>query len=548
MAETQVIQKLSTIFPELALLVGAVACLITGLAPKAAVRGATPWVAGAALVVAGLLVGTAEPTSGVGLAGMVSYLKLAVVGVGLVLIMIASPIPQQLLQLRQAETSQHFDPGNIMRGEVFAFMLFSLAGVMLTAGADDLVWLFLALELTSLPTYILVSTGRENIAAQESGVKYFFLGAMSAAVFVYGFALIYGATGYTDFAGIRGAVASAEPVSWPLLTMGLVLAVLGICFKIAAVPMQFYAADVYEGAETSVTAFLAFVPKAAGFAALILLLGLIGWPLEAYKHGAVLVYLLWGLAAVTMTFGNVLALLQDNVKRVLAYSSIAHSGYLLVGLIAGPVAGAAGTLSNGVAAILFYLVAYGLATIAAFAVLGCLNEDGDEAQSFDAISGLVRRRPGLAGVLLLSMLSLIGLPPLIGFFGKIYLIGSVYQAGFTVLVVILVLNSAVSAAYYLRIASVAFFGRPGRGVTSVRAPARVTGAAIAGVAALVLGLPVGVGSMIARSAQHAAQLQEPPQTERDDTAVTRLESTSSGEEPSTSYVLSEKGGRDEPRP
>jgi NADH-quinone oxidoreductase subunit N len=513
MDENVVLNKLTTIWPEVVMLLGAVVCLITGLAPKAAVRRATPAVAAAALIIAGLLVGVSEPTSSIGLAGMVGYLKLAVVGVGLVLLLVAAHIPEQLKQLRQAEASAQFDPGNIIRGEVFAFFLFSLTGVMLTAGADDLVWLFLALELTSLPTYILVSTGREKIAAQESGVKYFFLGAMSAAVFVYGFALIYGATGYTDFANIRAALVEGQQVSLPLLTMGVVLSVLGISFKIAAVPMHFYAADVYEGAETSITAFLAFVPKTAGFAALILLFGLIGWPLGAYKHGEVLIYLLWGLAAVTMTFGNVLALLQNKVKRVLAYSSIAHSGYLLVGLIAGTGAASAGALSNGVAAILFYLVAYGLGTIAAFAVLGCLRENGDEAESFDAISGLVRRQPMLAGILLLSMLSLIGLPPLIGFFGKIYLIGSVYEAGFNVLVVILVLNSAVSAAYYLRIASVAFFGQQTEGIEPVRAPSRVTGAAVAGVTALLLGLPIGLGSSLAASAQHAATPQTQTQTQ-----------------------------------
>lgn len=505
MEENVVLQKLTTIWPELIMLIGALACLIVGLAPRRMIRRTAPWVAAVTLGVAALLVGTGEPTSGVGLAGLVGYLKLAILGVGFVLLLVAAHLPEQLKQLRQAETTHQFDPGNIIRGEVFAFMLFSLTGAMLTAGADDLVWLFLALELTSLPTYILVSTGREKITAQESGVKYFFLGAMSAAIFVYGFALIYGATGYTDFANIHAAITDGQSVAWPLLTMGLVLSIIGIGFKIAAVPMQFYAADVYEGAETSITAFLAFVPKTAGFAALILLLGLVGWPLGSYKHGDTLIYLLWGLAAVTMTFGNVLALLQNNVKRVLAYSSIAHSGYLLVGLIAGPIAaGSQSALSNGIAAILFYLVAYGLGTIAAFAVLGCLRENGDEAQSFDAISGLVRRRPALAGVLLLSMLSLIGLPPLIGFFGKIYLIGSVYEAGFSVLVVILVLNSAVSAAYYLRIASVAFFGRSYDNVESAVAPSRLVGAVVAGVTALLLGLPIGIGSSLANAAQEAA--------------------------------------------
>jgi NADH-quinone oxidoreductase subunit N len=531
MEYTLVLEKLVTIWPELSLLLGAVVCLIVGLAPQQAVRSACQWVAGASLVLGGLLVFVSPSQSALGLAGFAGYVKLAVVGVGLVLLMVASHVPEQIKQLRAAEQSERFDPGYVYRGEFFAFFLFSLAGVMLTAGADDLVWLFLALELTSLPTYIMVATGRENIEAQESGVKYFFLGAMSAAIFLYGFALIYGATGYTDFGRIQAYMQQQAVIS-PLMLTGLVLSIVGICFKIAAVPMQFYAADVYEGAETSVTAFLAFVPKAAGFAALILLLALVGWPLDrtpqSFGPGDALIYLIWGLAAVTMTYGNVLALLQENVKRVLAYSSIAHSGYLLVGLIAGTGAAASGALGNGVAAILFYLVAYAFGTIAAFAVLGCLRENGEEAQSFDAIAGLVRRRPGLAAVLLLSMLSLIGLPPLVGFFGKIYLIGSVYEAGFGILVVVLVLNSAISAAYYLRIASVAFFGRQGEGVQPVAAPARLVGAGVAGVLALVLGLPGGIGSSIAESAQHAATptISDPDEPSE---AVTRGDNPSNAE-------------------
>jgi NADH-quinone oxidoreductase subunit N len=511
--EELVLQKLQTIWPELIMLIGAVLCLFVGLAPRPGVRSSTPWLAGATLLLAGLAVPATEPISGLGLAGMTQYVKLAVVGVGLLLLLVASYVPDQLQQVRRTEQASAFEPGENVRGEFFAFFLFSLTGVMLTAGADDLVWLFLALELTSLPTYIMVATGRENLAARESAVKYFFLGAMSAAVFLYGFTLIYGATGFTDFGQIHALLQSQQQIS-PLMLTGLTLSIAGIAFKIAGFPMHFYAADVYEGAESAVTAFLAFVPKTAGFAALILLLGLVGWPLdrtpEVFGAGDALIYLLWGLAAVTMTLGNVLALLQENVKRVLAYSSIAHSGYLLVGLLAGTGYADGGAMSNGVAAILFYLVAYGLATIAGFAVLGCLQARQAEAQTYDDIAGLSRRHPVLAGVLLLSMLSLIGLPPLIGFFGKIYLIGSVFGAGFNLLVVILVLNSAVSAAYYLRIAGTAFFGAPAEHVRARPAPARFAGAFVAGVTALLLGMPGGLGASLADYAQQATASAQGP--------------------------------------
>ena len=205
---------------------------------------------------------------------------------------------------------------------------------------------------------------------------------------------------------------------------GLILAVVGVSFKIAAVPMHFYVADVYQGAAAPVTAMLAFVPKTAGFVALIGLLGLIA-PLSGDQREPI-TWLLWGMAVLSMTVGNVLGLLQSNVKRVLAYSSVAHTGYMLVGLVAAQAAYAQRpssllegyTLSDGTAALLFYLVAYSLATLGAFAVLGCITRDGDEAQTFDDIAGLRRRHPTLGVVMLVSVLSLIGLPPLVGFWGR----------------------------------------------------------------------------------------------------------------------------------
>lgn len=496
------IEKFLTLWPEVALLVGAVVCLITGLAPSRGIRQLTAPVAGLALIVAGVLVYTTESSAGLLMgAGVVAFIKLAVVGVGLVLLLVATGVPNSLKQVRDSESAAKFNPSNEMRGEFFAFFLFSLTGVMMTAGADDLVWLFLALELTSLPTYIMVGMGRDHIRAQEAAVKYFFLGALSAAVFLYGFALIYGATGFTDLSSIQLVAQEQLAVGdlSPLLLVGMVLSIVGICFKIAAVPMHFYAADVYEGAATPVTAFLAFVPKTSGFVALILLLGVVGWPLPRE-----IMWLLWGIAALTMTIGNVMGLLQHNVKRVLAYSSVAHSGYIIVGLLAGPAQ--AGVMSeplnDGIAAVLFYLVAYGLGTIAAFAVLGCLRAHGEEAQNFEDISGLARRHPALAGVMLISVLSLLGLPPLVGFLGKIYLFVPAYNGGFIWLVIIALLNSAVSAAYYLRIASVTYFGKPSDATEYVSAGPRLAGATIAAAAALVLGV---AGAQLVASAHEATR-------------------------------------------
>ena len=502
--------KLAGLWPEMVMLLGAAACLVTGLSGSAALRRATPWVAGAAMTVAWVLAIGHGPDADhpLGLGGVVSYVKCLALAFGLLLLLIGVGVPEGLRQSRAAvagvggAVKSGFDPTLSVRGEFYCFFLLSVTGVMLTAGATDLVWLFLALELTSLPTYVMIAVTRDRGVAHEAAVKYFFLGALSAATFLYGFAFIYGATGFTTFAEIRAAVGTdaatglANPS--PLLMLGVVLSVLGLLFKVAAVPMHVYTADVYQGAATAVTAFLAVVPKVAGFAALILVLDLLG--LDRLPTGVV--YLLAAVGVLTMTLGNVLAIVQTNLKRGLAYSSIANSGYMMLGLLAG--LGRPGeALGNGPAAVLFYLLAYGLGSIGAFAVLACLSTARAERTADAAVSGaaddleyddLARlwwRNPTLGGVLLVSMLSLVGLPPLAGFLGKLYLIGGVFQSGFTGLVVVLVVNSAISAGYYLRIAMVTFFGEargePARVDTGRYGGVRVAGALVAGVMALALG-------------------------------------------------------------
>lgn len=477
-------EKLATLWPEIAMVTGACICLFTGLARSARLRQSTVWVAGTSLVVAGLLV--CKPSSAT---PMALYVKFAVTVVGFLLLLVTAQLPSSWKTRRDTEDSaEQFS--RVPTGEFFAFFLFSLTGVMLCASATDLVWLFLALELTSLPTYVMVAISRNRATAQEAAVKYFFLGALSAALFLYGFAIIYGATGFTDFARIQ---AVAEEGLSPLFIAGLLFAVLGVSFKIAAVPMHFYAADVYQGAATPVTAFLAFVPKTAGFVSLMWLLDLAGssMPQEV-------TWLLWGIAALTMTVGNVLGLVQSSVKRALAYSSIAHSGYMLVGLLGPAVAGqqVGGPLSNGYGAVLFYLVAYGLANLGAFAVLACIESKGAEADTYENIAGLARNHPGLAAIMLVSLLSLIGLPLTVGFVGKIYLFGTLLtaqdgQLAAVSLVVIAVLNSAISAVYYLRIASACFFSEPNDNIVPVPTLARRLGAMLAALGTVVLGVAGG---------------------------------------------------------
>jgi NADH-quinone oxidoreductase subunit N len=318
---------------------------------------------------------------------------------------------------------------------------------------------------------VAISTSRNR--GREAGVKYFFLGAMAAAVFLYGFALIYGATGSTNLNTIAAHFAT-QGIS-PLAMAGLLLAILGTSFKIAAVPMHFYTPDVYEGAAPQVSGFLAFVPKTAGFLTILLLCGTVGWnylptpgtqgtlgvvkgSVDGTQLPELLRLTLWVMAALTMTVGNVLALLQSSVKRILAYSSIAHSGYMLVGVVAGPGSASDGFTGNGIAAVLFYLLGYGVMNAGVFAVLASLERlpgrDGEarEIETVSDLKGLCATHPMLGWPMVICSLSLLGLPPLLGFFGKLPLFTAAIRAGEIPLVIILGLNSAIAAYYYLRLA------------------------------------------------------------------------------------------------
>jgi len=514
-----VIEKLLTLLPEVTLLIAATLTMILGVSPKLAVRRLCAPIAGIGLAIAGVLAFTSEHTSVGMMPNLSAYGKVIAAGVGLLLLLLVVGLPDRAYEARLARNvspSGGFDALRNTRGEFYAFFLFSIAGLMLCASADDLIWLFLALELVSLPTYVMVTMSTPHNRSMEAGVKYFFLGAMGAAIFLYGFALIYGATGTTylpKIAELLHAQMASGGLSG-LAVAGLVLSIIGICFKIAAVPMHFYTADVYQGAHSAVTAFLAFVPKTAGFFALILLLSLVGWSsTDATSAGLPqpIHTILWIIAALTMTVGNVLAVLQTSVKRIFAYSSIAHSGYMLVGLIAGPgpslAEGGAPLQSSGLAAVLFYLLAYGVTNVAAFAVLSSLEKSGKvagnrggsaadtdgepvEVDSISDLRGLCSTSPLLGWTMVIACVSLLGLPPLLGFFSKMPLLTSGVRAGEYGLVVILVLNSAVAAFYYLRIAGTALLESPDLSGASTVRPVGVATRPIAGLlaAACVVGL------------------------------------------------------------
>lgn len=346
-------------------------------------------------------------------------------------------------------------------GEFFAMLLLSLCGLMLVGPSTDLVILFLALELVSIPTYILVVLGRFGPRGLEAGTKYFYLGALAAAITAYGFSFLYGVAGSATLDAlaierISTALRSPGTTEYALATAGIVISLLGLAFKIAAVPLHLYIADVYQGAAAPIAGMLGFVPKLAGFVALMRIVTLTEW--STLSGG--LFWFLWIVAALSMTVGNVLALRQANVRRLLAYSGIAHSGYMLVGILAGPSAGE-GFLGDGAAGVLYYVVIYGLANLGAFALLGLLRVEGQACESVRDLNGLLRRAPGPALLLAISMLTLMGLPPTAGFWGKMSLFGSALAATSQVsaaahdwlvaLVVIAVLNTAIAAAYYLRV-------------------------------------------------------------------------------------------------
>lgn len=466
------IATISHLWPEIALFATTCLVMVMGQSKQRSTRDLCPWASAVGLCVAGYLAWSLQPIGATALPFMPVYIKVLVCAIGLVLIMMMAGTVDREIE-SAVDSGRPFEAIRSSRGEFYSFVLFSLTGLMLCASSQDLILLFLALELVSLPTYVMVSISTARNRSMEAGVKYFFLGALGAAIFLYGFAMIYGGTGSTSFLEIQRVLrdqAASGGINM-IAMLGIVLAVLGICFKIAAVPMHFYTPDVYQGASANVAGFLAFVPKAAGFVAILLLVSLVGWQ---HKHDMVstkvglplsLYVMLWVIAALTMTLGNVLALMQHSVKRILAYSSIAHSGYMLVGVIAGPGPDGAGFTRNGIAAVLFYLASYGVMTLGAFAVLSCLErrtKDGqlEEADDIDDLRGLASTRPVLGWTMVLCSMGLLGLPPLLGFLGKLPLFTSGIGAGEIALVLVLGINSAIAAYYYLRLAYVCFIDKP----------------------------------------------------------------------------------------
>jgi NADH-quinone oxidoreductase subunit N len=361
-------------------------------------------------------------------------------------------------------------------GEYYALILFSTLGMMVMAAAGDLLMVFLGMELLSIPIYILAGFLKRDARSNESALKYFLLGAFSAAFLLYGIAFIYGAAGTTNIGGIARFASGPEGLSNPFLLVGMGLIIVGLGFKVALVPFHMWTPDAYEGAPVAVTAFMSVGPKAAGFAALLRVL-MVALP----SASADWLIILSVLAVLTMTLGNLVAITQSNIKRMLAYSSIAHAGYVLVALVAGD--------ELGLSAVLFYLLVYSLMNLGAFGVVILLVARGEERSQLADFAGLATSHPVAAAAMALFLLSLTGIPPTAGFVGKFYLFSAAVKAGYVWLAIIAVLNSAVSVYYYLRVIVIMYMSEASsveRGL--LLSPSLVIALALAAAGTLALGL------------------------------------------------------------
>ncbi len=365
--------------------------------------------------------------------GFAAFFRVLVIGVG-ILVVLAS---YRFLDREGAET-----------GEYHALILFSVVGQCVMVTANELIMIFIGLEISSIASYVLAGYLRDDKRANEASLKYFLLGSFATAFFLYGIAWIYGLTGSTNLAAIRGALSSRDLVQSPVLIgFSAALMFVGLGFKVSVAPFQVWAPDVYQGAPTPISAFMSAGPKAAAFAVFLRIF------MGAFEPiGSGWEPLVWLSALLSMTIGNFAALTQSNIKRLLAYSSIAHAGYVLVALAARS--------QTGTAAAMFYLAAYALMNIGAFAVVTHLSGKGERFLSVDDFAGLAARQPFTAALLTIFLLSLIGVPLTGGFFGKFYIFKAALQSNLVWLTVLGLLNSAVAAYYYLRILVVMYMHEP----------------------------------------------------------------------------------------
>ena len=413
--------------------------------------------------------------------GLTVFLSLIILAAAILTVVVSASYVEQL-------------EGRMPLGEFYLLLSFSVLGALLTAAAGDLVMIFIGIELSALATYVMTAFAKRRVTSLEGALKYFLLGIFASAILVYGMAWIYGASGSTDLDAIAAALATAGDDEFldASLLLGLLLLIVGLGFKMAAVPFHFWTPDAYDGAPTPTTAFMSVVPKAAAFAATVRILVQGLGPLREDWVDLIAI-----LALVTMAFGNVVAIAQRNVKRMLAYSSIAHTGYMLVGLAAYQSGGGFGTSADapgatpfgdqGISSLLYYIFAYTFMNIGAFAVVAWLQHRG-RGLTLDDFAGLASTQPLAAAAMAIFLVSLMGVPPLLGFYAKYYIILAALDADLLWLAVSVVVLSAVSAYYYLRVVAVMYFSEPERTPRPASSTLLNVGIAAMVVATLALGL------------------------------------------------------------
>ena len=453
------------VLPELVVVLTALLAIIVDIAAKEKNPSASQGVTIIGLAVAGILSIVSPGESGMIMAGQVfndgftAWFRGLFAFVGLVTA-IFSPLYMKFRRIRL--------------GEYYSLLTMCVFGMMVMASAGSLLLFFVGLETMSISLYVLVSLRRDDPSSIEGGMKYLVLGAFSSAFLLYGMALIYGGIGSLEYNAIAQTLRDSDGIG-PMTASGIALLLVGFAFKVSAVPFHFWSPDVYEGAPTTITAFMSTGSKAAAFVGLIRVFGQALSTTSEHWVGALTV-----VSALTMTLGNVVAMRQHSVKRMLAYSSIAHAGYLLVGIVAGS--------REAFAASGFYLIGYALMNLGAFGVLMLLNQRGKGDYSFDSLRGMGTVYPLLGLTMTVFMLSLIGIPPTAGFFGKLYLFSAALNEGHLTLVIIGLLNSAVAAYYYLKVISTMFMAKP-EGDVAISQPMGYKAAlAISSILIVVIGL------------------------------------------------------------
>jgi NADH-quinone oxidoreductase subunit N len=433
MTLSNLVQDINVILPMTALVVWACVLLLVDLFIPNGRKGWTALLAALGLVLCLVLTITRFGNTASGFNGMVIqdgfslFLHMLFLTSGLAAIAVAYDYLKRM---------------QIERGEYYILLLFSISGMLLMSQANDLIVVFLALELLSIPLYVLAGFARPRPESEEAALKYFLMGAFAGSFLVFGVALVFGATGTTNLTAIVSAI-GYKIANLPLLTVGAGLILVGMGFKVAVVPFHMWTPDVYQGSPSAVSAFMSVGAKAAGFAALLRIF------ISAFPSLSTdLTMILWAIAALTMFLGNVVAIAQSNIKRLLAYSSIAHAGYVMMALVPY---GNRAVSPDVISAALFYLVAYALTSFGAWAVVIALEKAEGKGLALDDYAGLGRKYPLLAASMAVFMLSFTGIPPTLGFMGKFYLFRTVIEGGYLGLALIGVFTSLISAYYYLRV-------------------------------------------------------------------------------------------------